>query len=209
MATCFAKTPSDPLVTPSLQEFGIGEGLDSIEGLLANLEGFWLTVVLAMLEENLEGFGMLAEVVEANLEGSVENSQDIQRQKKPDLEVGFGTGVSRRLLLVKRPLPRRPRSPQSPPPSDSPWKVAGQGRSNLALKYHLNILQISNITADLQKVSCQRKSNITFLAFKYPTDLPNITEDHWKISCQCNADQISVFSQLKIIHRFVLPTQMM
>ena len=69
METCFAKTPSDPLVTPSLQEFGIGEGLDSIEGLLANLEGFWLTVVLAMLEENLEGFGMLAEVVGANLEG--------------------------------------------------------------------------------------------------------------------------------------------
>ena len=69
MATCFAKTPSGPLVTPSLQEFGIGEGLESIEGLLTNLEGFWLTVgLLAMLEENLEGFGMLAEVVGANLE---------------------------------------------------------------------------------------------------------------------------------------------
>ena len=73
MGTCFAKTPSGPLVTPSLQEFGIGEGLDSIEGLLTNLEGFWLTVVLAMLEENLEGFGMLAEVVGANLESAVWN----------------------------------------------------------------------------------------------------------------------------------------
>ena len=48
----------------------MGEGLESIEGLLTNLEGFWLLPVglLAMLEENLEGFGMLAEVVAANLE---------------------------------------------------------------------------------------------------------------------------------------------
>ena len=74
METCFAKTPSGPLVTPSLHELGIGEGLDSMEGLLMNLEGFWLAVVLAV--ENLEGFGMPAEVVGANL------------------EVGFAKGVS-------------------------------------------------------------------------------------------------------------------
>ena len=53
----------------------MGEGLDSMEGLLTNLEGFWLeAVVLPVL--NLEGFGMPAEVVGANL------------------EVGFAKGVS-------------------------------------------------------------------------------------------------------------------
>ena len=55
-----------------------------MEGLLTNLEGFWLeAVVLPVL--NLEGFGMPAEVVGANLEVGFEkrgvklNMQNIQR----------------------------------------------------------------------------------------------------------------------------------
>ena len=85
----------------------MGEGLESIEGLLTNLEGFWLTVgLLAMLEENLEGFGMLAEVVGANLEvGFLEqacrNGYAAKWSKYPAIypnqEVGFGTGVSSRI----------------------------------------------------------------------------------------------------------------
>lgn len=106
---CFAKTPSDPLVkvlvTPSLHELLIGEGLDSMEGLLTNLEGFWLVVAAVLGEEeegSLEGFGMLAEVVGVNL------------------EAWFGTGVSSKLLLVSRLLPRRLRSLQSLTTSVSP-----------------------------------------------------------------------------------------
>ena len=49
--TCFANTPSGPLVTPSLQEFGTGDGQESIEVLLTNLEGFWLLGVEMVMEE--------------------------------------------------------------------------------------------------------------------------------------------------------------
>ena len=67
------------LVTPSLHELLIGEGFDSMEGLLTNLEGFWLVAaVLGEEEGSLEGFGMLAEVVGVNL------------------RVKFGTRVSRK-----------------------------------------------------------------------------------------------------------------
>ena len=72
------------LVTPSLHELLIGEGLDSMEGLLTNLEGFWLVAaVLGEEEGSLEGFGMLAEVVGVNL------------------RVKFGTRVSRKTTTEK------------------------------------------------------------------------------------------------------------
>ena len=75
------------LVTPSLHELLIGEGLDSMEGLLTNLEGFWLVAAVLGEEEeegSLEGFGMLAEVVGANL------------------RVKFKTRVSRKNAINKR-----------------------------------------------------------------------------------------------------------
>ena len=39
------------MVTPSLQEFGTGDGQESIEVLLTNLEGFWLLGVEMVMEE--------------------------------------------------------------------------------------------------------------------------------------------------------------
>ena len=96
--TCFANTPSGPLVTPSLQEFGTGDGQESIEVLLTNLEGFWLLGVEMVMEEE--------EVVEKE----VDNFEVVV----VTLLVGFGTGVSNKLLL--------PPSLQSvPPTSTSPW----------------------------------------------------------------------------------------
>ena len=96
--TCFANTPSGPLVTPSLQEFGTGDGHESIEVLLTNLEGFWLLGVEMVMEEE--------EVVEKE----VDNFEVVV----VTLLVGFGTGVSNKLLL--------PPSLQSvPPTSTSPW----------------------------------------------------------------------------------------
>ena len=72
------------MVTPSLHELLIGEGLDSMEGLLTNLEGFWLVAaVLGEGEGSLEGFGMLAEVVGVNL------------------RVKFGTRVSRKTKVFQ------------------------------------------------------------------------------------------------------------
>lgn len=93
---CFANTPSGPLVTPSLQEFGTGDGQESIEVLLTNLEGFWLLGVEMVMEEE--------EVVEKE----VDNFEVVVVNL---LLVEFGTGVSNKLLL--------PPSLQSVPPTST------------------------------------------------------------------------------------------
>ena len=76
--TCFANTPSGPLVTPSLQEFGTGDGQESIEVLLTNLEGFWLLAVLLGVEMVMEEEEVVEKEVD-NFEVVVVNLREAKR----------------------------------------------------------------------------------------------------------------------------------